>query len=967
MRDSRNAGVFQRAALARNFSIFASSLLMLSGQVAAQNVSSQSEADDATDRAGSLAEVTVTGSRIIQRTGMSTPTPVTAVTATEIQQAAPTTLMDSLMLLPQFGNNNSAVGNADSTSGPAGASNLNLRGIGPSRTLVLLDGRRIVPSTRRGWVDISLFPESLIQQVEVVTGGASAAYGSDAVSGVANFILDTDFTGLKASLQGGTTSRNDNDNYKASIAGGTAFGDRMHLVGSLEYFHSDGIKGYENRDWFQSWGNIRNPDPNGPTEIIVKGLKWRAYTQGGLIPSGPLANIQFLEGGVPAPFYPGDIVSTYYQRGGSGYDEGLISPWILPDQRRASGFVHGKYELNDSTELYGQAVIGDSVTAFTATPSATFVSALATIYPENAFLPESIRQRMIDENIASFPLARMSHDIGVPTVHNESVMVSLTTGFKSKLANDWHLDGYYQYGRNKESRDFGGVVRLDRFWRAVDSVIEPGTGRPICRSTLVFTNDGCVPVNLFGPGSPSQDAKDYLLTDLSVDQTVNQHFAEVSLTGDAFEGWAGPVGFATGASYRRETFRMEVLPADLAALRVTPSEPLNYRGIPARDLNNGIFERLSYGSNQSGAYNVWEAFGEVLVPLARQLPFAKSLDLDVAGRYADYTGSGGIWAWKAGLDWQVVDALRLRGTRSRDVRAGNLAERFNTAMSSGFFDRDPVNPTAPTYSIFQVDGGNPNIKPEAADTLTYGFVFTPGWLQGFSFSADYYDIRIKDAISQLGVQTIIDQCFVGVQALCDAIQRDPATQRLLTVNNVYLNVAEARTRGVDLEVAYRTPVRLFGGSETLTVRGFANNALELSTRNSGAPKVDRVGQTGRSRAGENVAPHWRANLSLTYANGPFTLYMQELFISSGTRDATHRSGVQIDNNRVSRWWNTTLGLQWRASVRGAETEIFGTVNNLFDREPAAAPRADPYDSIHTNEELFDPLGRRYTLGVRMRF
>jgi iron complex outermembrane receptor protein len=912
-------------------------------------------------------QVIVTGSRIVQHTSMVTPTPVTAVTTREIQRFAPPTLIEGLMLLPQFANNNSAVGNADSTSGPAGASNLNLRGIGANRTLVLLDGRRIVPSTRKGLVDISLLPESLIQRVEVVTGGASAAYGSDAVSGVANFILDTDFSGVTATLQAGTTRRSDNDNYKASVAVGAGFGEKLHITGSLEYFDSDGIQGYEKRDWFQSWGNIRNPDPSGPAEIMVNGLRWRSYTQGGVITGGPLAGIQFLEGGVPAPFYPGSIVSTHYQQGGSGYDEGLISPWILPDQRRSNAFLHGKYQPSEATQLLGQVLVGDSRTSFTAPPSATYVSAPATIYRDNAFLPESIRQRMIDEDIESFPLGRMSRDIGEPSVENRSVMLSLTGGFKSGLANGWHLEGYYQYGRNEESRDFGGVVRLDRLWRAIDSVIGPVSGMPVCRSTLAFADDGCVPLNLFGPGAPSQEARRYLLTDFSVKQTVHQHAAEVSLSGHAFHTWAGPLGLATGASYRRETIGMQVLPTDLAALRVLPSEQFNYRGIPPRDLNNGIFERLNYASTQWGAYDVREGFAEVLVPLASDVPFARALDLDIAGRYADYSGSGGIWAWKAGLDWQLIDDVRVRATRSRDVRAGNLAERFGTATSSGFFERDPVNPDLAVYSIFQMDGGNPRVEPEAAETLTYGIVFTPRRFRGLNVSVDYYDIRIRDAISQLGVQKILDECFAGVQSLCDVIQRDPATSRLITVSNLYLNVAEARTRGVDIEVALQRPVRLFGGSESLTVRGFANHALEISTRNAGAEKVDRVGQTGRSRALEAIAPEWRVNLMLSYDNGPWSIHGQQLFVSSGTRNATHRSGVQIDDNRVAKGWITNIGVEYDRVAFGSRLQVFGVVNNLMDADPPRAAYADPFDSVHTNEELFDPLGRRYVVGVRLKY
>jgi hypothetical protein len=571
---------------------------------------------------------------------------------------------------------------------------------------------------------------------------------------------------------------------------------------------------------------------------------------------------------------------------------------------------------------------------------------------------------MDDAGVSSFMLARMSssRDIGAPRITNTTSMDSLTLSYED-AGGPHRVSAYYQFGRANEVRAYHDVGRLDRLYRAVDSVLDPVTKQPVCRSTLTFPDDGCVPLNLFGDGSPSQAAKDYVLTDFKADQIVTQHVADLSVTGTLAQLPHGAASYATGVSYRRETFDITVLPRDLAQLELEDPAIYGYSGVPTRDIGSGIFERANYWRDSSGSYSATEGFVEALLPILADLPHVASLNAALAARYAYYSGSGGVWAWKSGLDWKLNPSLNFHIVRSHDVRAGNLAERFDITGMAARVDRDPENPGGSSYGIIEIQGGNPHVAPEKAETLTYGLVHTPYWAPGLTASISYFDLKIRDAIAQLGVDNILDQCHAGEEIACALIRRDPLSQQLIEVRDVFINVAQARTRGIDIEIDYAHPVRLFGGSERLNVQASANRIIEMSTTMLGAPAVDRAGQTGRGIA----APTWRSNVMATYTRGPFELFAEQRYIGPGLRDATQVAGIDIDDNSVSAAWYTSIGASYRLSVRGGHTDIYGVVNNLFDADPPRAPTATAFGTVHTNEELFDPLGRRYTVGVRLRF
>jgi outer membrane receptor protein involved in Fe transport len=933
--------------------------LCVSGTALAQ------ENTTASENAG-LAEVRVTGSRI-QRDGMTTPTPVTSLSTDDLHVMAPTTIAAAVTQLPQFINSSVPEGApASGWTGASGASVLNLRGVGQNRTLVLLDGRRIVSSTRKGTIDVNLLPDALVKSVEVVTGGASAAYGSDAVSGVVNFILDTKLNGFKTNIQGGITELGDNENFTASFAGGIPLGDRAHLIASFDYYSADPIKDATRRDWQQSQGLITNPlrgQPGQPQRITRSNVRSTQFTEGGLITAGA-ANLvwkQFLPGGEVAPFVRGSDFTTSSQVGGDGQDLAWYN-YFTPDTSRGSAFAHLTFDVNDSTSVFLQGLYGVGNTKYLSPPAGgQFATWQLSIFGDNAFLPTSISSLMTPDQ--SFNMGRAGDlDYGASKeIEQQNTIRSVTTGIKADIG-EWKLDGYYQYGRTVSNINMDNAIRLDRIYQAIDAVRAPN-GSIVCRSTLTYANNGCVPMNVFGVGSPSQESIDWVTQDISQKQLVQQSVADVSISGKAFDNWAGPVSMAVGVSWRHDWFTQDIYPAELQALDMPAAgAPIGYKGLPGVYIGTAnIFER-GPSASPSGGYTVKEAFTEVQMPLLANKSFVQSLDLNTAVRLADYEGSGNVWAWKGGLDWAVNDQVRLRLTRSRDIRAGTLSERFDTSSGPG----NIIENNQPQYAISVIANGNPNVNPELADTLTYGFVLQPSWLEGFAMSVDAFDVKIKDAIGQLGAQAIVDQCALGATQLCSFITRAADTGKISVLQNPFINMAEARTTGMDFEMSYRRGVEWFGGGEHIVARLLATHLTELSTRQVGAATVDRVGQTGLQQ--NNGAPDWQGTVSFSYERGPLGATIQGRYIDSGTYDSTYVEGVDIDDNTVASTFLTNLELSYRGELRGeAGFQTYLNVTNLFDRSPPLVATWGFTGSQQTNTSLFDIYGRRYNLGVRFNF
>lgn len=919
----------------------------------------QAQAED-TER-----DIVVTGSRLISN-GFSAPTPVTVVSGEQLLTTTPTTIGEGLNKLPQFANS-IRPSSAQFAPESGAATQLNLRSLGAQRGLILLNGRRVNPSTASGAVDIATLPEELVKRVEIVTGGASAAYGSDAVAGVVNFILDSDFKGLKGLIQGGVTERGDNLSEKVSLTYGTPITDSLHLVASGTFYNANGVRDYRKRDWFQSCAALLNP-AGPPARVQVCGAATTQMAAGGLITAGPLAGTQFLEGGVPAAFQYGTLRTGTMMLGGSGEDQGIdFQP--LPSLRRATGFGQLTWKPSDTLTFFADALVAHSSAEYRGTLMQFYGSTALTIFQDNAFLPQATRKQMIDRNLQSITVGTSMPAVGFLENEGISDTQRYTAGFNAKLG-EWTVDGYYEHGTNLQTIRGHGNVTIAHVFDAVDAVVNPANGQVVCRTQLANPNHACTPYNIFGPNSASQQAVDFVRNGPGGDgswtkERTKEDVVEVVVRGHPFETWAGPFGVAFGGGYRREAVDRKVDPGSngpkISCLQVNPNCANPYpipRGVPSSYLARPV--GAYFFSNQQpivGGYDLWETFGEILVPLARDTTLLKELDLNAAIRYTDYSLSGGVTTWKLGLNWRPIDDLRFRATRSRDIRAANLTELYSSSPAGAGAVTDPTRNNAAS-TVVSLATGSTNLVPEKADTFTIGGVFTPSFVPGFQFSVDYYDIAIEGAIGQLGTQNIVNQCYAGATDLCSRIERD-ADGVIFRVNNGYLNINQLKTSGLDIEASYRTAV----GQGSLGLRVLASHVFELSTQVQGAAVVDRAGQTGLSGG----IPSWNFNIDLNYRNGRFGLNVNERIIGSGTYDSTFREGVDIDDNSIPAVAYTDLTASYRFDVGGNEWELFGTINNLLDKAP---PRQSGtffvFGTIPTNTYLFDTIGRSYTMGLRIK-
>jgi outer membrane receptor protein involved in Fe transport len=965
-----------------------------------------------------IEEVQVTGSRI-QRPGITSPVPVTAVTSDELTFIAPGNLSQGLQQLPQFLNNATAQ-NRGTFLGSAGQAFLNIRGMGTQRTLVLLNGRRVAPSDRQSSVDVNLFPDAMISRVDVVTGGASAAYGADALAGVANFVVNTDYEGYQASAQAGQTEYGDGKNWEASVAGGFDVGDRAHVIASFESYRNDEIRGeyagLDDRGWFERWGWVNNPawkasDAPGtnPQRLTLPQVHSSAFTPGGKInqPGFLYNNYTFIDDGTQLrPFVPGSISGGGATSGGPEYEIANLGQRenLQSEVERQNLFFNVDYDLSERTKLNLQAIAGENASYGHKLNGGLGPSMMGiwagTIFVDNAFLPENVRQAMINQKLTSF---RMEKGGALPGRNNfqddytDGTEVSqnmVLAGVDHRLGNGWDFNAYYQRGKSHKHMLLDNLLRIDRWFLAQDAVRDPKTGNIVCRvqlfnptpaqlaksveGVLVPSPQGpapiaspigldntisdCQPLNIFGWGNVSQAAQDYVVSDKWAESYVTQDFAEAVLSGELFEQRrTGAISFSLGGTWRKEYLEQTAYPTEVDALGPPLNRPeLGIQGIPGG--YTGGSPNLHAFSNLTtfgGQFKVWEVFGETLVPLLNN--GTQRLDLSLAARHSDYSLSGGVLTWKAGLDFQVTQALRLRSTYSRDVREATFAERFDKA-GGGTTVNDPQFSGLPV-NITTASGGNPDVRPEEADTYVVGFVYQPGWLPGLDLSADYYDIDLTGAIGSIGFQRVVDDCAAGNQELCGQIDRDPVTNQITRVEDFFTNIDAAAARGVDMEAAYRTDVDLFADqAERLTLRLLASYLAENSNTPSGGRKTDfaGVGQT----------PQWTSTATFNYDLGPWSLFLSHRFIDKSKFNVNWVEGVDVDDNYLDAvsWMNLRVG--YKGELGDGQTwEVFGNVTNLFSDDPPPNPgtvgRGIPGGANSMHQTL--ALGRSYVMGLSLRF
>lgn len=874
-----------------------------------------------------LEEVVVTGSRIA-RAGFKAPTPTTVLGAEQLQNTSATNIGQALnqevpALTPSLTPTTST-----RSSQNAGGNFLDLRNLGANRTLVLVDSSRFVPTTSIGTVDTNVIPSTLIERVDVVTGGASAAYGSDAVAGVVNIVLKKDLNGFETRVQGGLSQRGDNGSRNVSLAWGAPFADgRGHFEIAGEYEDDNGINDVTSRSWARGqYGLIANPaytPTNGePQQLMVPDIQLGIATAGGLILSGPARGTQFLPGGGTAPFTRGNPASGALMSGGNGLNPGLYQVLSVPLDRE-NALARLSYDLTPSITAFVEASWARAHTFNPSlTPSFDFGSL---IQADNAFLPASLG------SAAPFAFGEFN-TWDLIQASNTNQTQRYRGGLSGKIGSKWTWAADAQYGRNRYSAYLFDNLITDRYAQAEDAVVDPASGQAVCRSTLTSPTDGCVPINVFG-GTPSQAAKDYVTGTQSLLTTLTQTAAQANMQGEPFSTWAAPVSVAFGGEWRRLTLDTTVDPLSAAqAFLIGNPQPI------------------------AGRFSVSEGFGEALVPLVRDVPGVRALDFNGAVRVTHYSTSGTVTTWKAGLSYSMTDELRFRATRSRDIRAANLAELFTSSQLLFTTIADPAtgeNVLARTLSV-----GNRDLKPEKADTTTFGPVYQPSWLPGFSASLDYYNIDIGGAIAQLDAQDIVTRCAAGDTALCSFVTRD-ADNLPSQITLTYLNLARIHTNGMDIEASYN---RTLANGDKMSLRVLGNYVHELSSSN-GATSIDLAGIVGTGvggiGTGNSGSPRWRANASESYSHGPLTFYLEQRFIGAGH----YTNFYTVSDNDIG----ARLYLNGTVSANiGDQLQLFATINNILDTNPPRNPE-NFLEPAQANAVLYDVVGRMFTLGARVNF
>lgn len=936
-------------------------------------VASSAVAQDVADDSEDAQTITVTASRVA-RDGYTAPTPTTVIGADALQARGATNIADVLNETPAFRASTTPQTNGVRAIFP-GSNYADLRGLGSSRTLVLVDGNRFVPQITTGLagyqVDLNQVPSLLVDRVDVVTGGASAQWGSDAVAGVVNVILKHNFEGLRAELQYGQAEQADNREYRVGLLGGTRLGDRGHLVVGFDYVKNDGVGDTYNRGWGrEAWGIVANPCPlsaaasvacptggNGlARNLILPDVHFSTATPGGLIvsatgPAAALRNIQFGPGGTLQPFNVGDYAGTQYMQGGGNaglnFNSGIS---MRPPTERIIGYSRMSYEVGSGVEAYVEGSYAHSQGSNQTLPARNEQTTPVTIRTDNPFIPDALRTIIGDYNLAnpgapitSFNLGRYHLDLGRQVSDVSTDTWRAVGGFKADMGNGWKLDGALIHGRNDYDQRLAPNRIRSNFNYAADVTVN-GSGVPVCRATLSAdpavraAAAGCVPLNLFGYGAPSQDATDYVMGDLATSTVYKQTAANLNLTGEPFSTWAGPVSLATGAEWRSES---QVTRVDAIA------EIAGYESTNARSLQ--------------GKFNVIEGYVETVVPLAADTPFLNRLDVNGAVRIAHYsTAAGTQVTWKVGAVWEPIEDVLIRVARSRDIRAPNIFELKTAPVStivnqifSSSVDGGPVGQVATQ----QLTGGNENLQPEKADTFAVGVVLTPSFLPGLSLSVDYYNIVVNGAIATLTIPNVIDFCIRGQSYYCDFVTANPAgSAASYTIATPFLNLNQIQRSGFDFDATYRTRLDNIaaGLPGNLTLRFSATHIAHYRENANGAGYVERAGDSSTG------LPRFQSNSSISYELERARLSLQMRTIGSDKYNSLWTEGVDISNNRVD--GRTYFNLSGTVTLREG-IELFGMIDNLTDRDPPIAPQNFGFPTITA---LYDVFGRSYRMGVRVK-
>lgn len=950
-------------------------------------------AQDATAQSATPApvqDITVTGSRIASPDATSI-SPISTISGADLSQRGVTRIEDLINTLPQAyadqgGNNRGG------TVGASGTATINLRNLGNQRTLVLIDGRRLMQGdpdrVAAQAPDINNVPAALVERIDVVTGGASAVYGSDALAGVVNFVLKHNFSGFQLDATNGLYSHsNGNPIRSVAAAAGQPYAQGDNLDGGQRNVSLTFGKNFsDGRGNVTAFVSYREIDGVGTAardfSACNLGTSAGGYTCSLSSATNP-AQFQLLNpatgatrGSYTIDSTTGNTLRTY--RTSDGFNNGNTYDLQSPDKRwNADIFAH--YDFSPAAKVYGEFMYMHDAADIRLSPTAVFTVS-EKINCSNPYLSAQ-EANLICSSVGLTPAQSANVIVSQRNVaggsrhdYTDHAAYRGVLGMKGDFGADWHYDVYGQYGRTDYNSRLTGDISLARFADALQAV--NSGGQIVCQSG----NAGCVPINIFATNGITQNALGYVSIPFYRTGYTEEKIVSGSLSGHL--PWGSPlaahkIGIAVGAEYRDE------------GIGLTPDS--HYASKDVAGNSGGEFPI-------SGSYDVKEVFGELEAPLVEDKPFVRSLSANLGIRYSDYSTAGSTVAWKAGGEWSPFQGLRLRGGFQHAVRAPNLVELFGPQQGTTATLSDPCEGATPIATRAQcaasgvtaaqygniapaagqksgaLIGGNPNLKPETSSTVTFGGQFSPPGLRGVTLGVDYFNIKVKDLISTVPATIELSQC-INTGQFCNLIQRNAATGSLVTngyVVTTSINAGYLKTAGIDFTLAATQSLDdLFGthalGKLRINFAGTKTNKYEVQVL-PGTPAYRCDGYFGVT-CGMPI-PHWRHRMVVDW-------------ISAGGLDVTttwrYIGGTSNDKSSSAPYLSGTY-FAYDAKLSAVSYFDFSIsktiarqftlragVNNAFDKDP---PLTASVGGQVSNGDFFggmyDALGRYMFVGITAR-
>ena len=948
------------------------STMICSAAIAAMAAAAPAYAQEDTE----VEAVVVTGSRIARQDFVAN-SPVATVTSETIEATGSLRTEELLNTLPQVVPGFTAASNNPSD----GTSTVDLRGLGPQRTLVLVNGRRTTPATKAfSSTDLNTIPTGLIERVEVVTGGASAVYGSDALAGVVNFILKKDYEGFEVNTQYGISGLSDGEQFDFSVLAGANTADgRGNVTAYASYYDRDQILPNEDR----AWSLVSNAGGSGTGRARFDNQPgvnpFAAYATNAGCPAGTSRNITFNRQGTTGPGAADGSVRGFCNDFGLGassdrYNFSPANPLMSPAERLTLN-VLGSYDINESLEATFEAFYVDNRNGSQLAPTPATSIRIDTSGPDaNPFITPQIQAAL---NTRPNPAGdayfrRRMVEVGARQQNHGNKLFQFNLGLNIDLPGDWKGEVYGSYGRTEFTDTTLNDVSRSRLYAT-----QSGTTASCAAAVLVLLPD-CVPVNLFGQGNITEAQASFLRLNFT-DVTVFERYTVAGVaSGPLFEMPAGPLNVAVGFEYREDKFSY------------TPD---------AAHASGDIF-----GFNQEigvgGGYEVGEIYGEALVPLVADAPGFKYLGLELGARWSDYSSVGNVMSYKAGGEWAPFDGLRFRGMYQRASRAPNVFELFQagdqgfppvtdpcSTINVGTGAATPVtnatilamcttqlgfNPNVggyvqPNSQIEAFFFGNPNLSEEVSDTYTVGLVWQPDSIPSLNVTVDYYDIKVEDYIGSIngGTQGTVNACYASgsfASAACNDAAVGALTFRDATGElkaRVPLgNVSQLRTKGIDFSVSYGFDMTWMTGDIWGDKLDFKLLLTKLESYELDG--IEYKGTIGAYNISATL-PEWKATLQLGYDVGPIRFSYVGSYLGEVENQGNIPAFFDGGYSNVDAYWYHDINARWGVNDT---LEVFGGIKNLGDEEP---PVFDNAQDGNTDPNSYDVLGRYFYVGAKLRF